>query len=545
MAGGAKETPRQRMIGMMYLVLTALLALQVSNAVLEKFVFIDLSLQHSIDITSKNNQKVMDGIKEAVNKNGNRADDKAVMDKAQQARDLTSKMRTFMHEMRDKIVEVSGGWEEENGVKKLKGGKDYDAQMAYTLGVECQKNGKAYELEAELNKFVDELNKLASDPKDSAHQKISIDKIANGAADIDQFKNDPDQQGKDFALLNFDHTPTVACMAVMSQIEQEVMQAEAKAMEYFAKKVGASIPKFDKISAVATAESSVVAAGTKYKASFFLTATSSTAKPIMSADLPVTKTEGGQAFVETTAKGGDFDAQGNSKRRWTGRITLKLPSGDTTMSVTTEYIVVKPVIQVRSASVQALYLNCGNELTVDVPALGVSYDPSFKADGGEAVAGQKKGVVMVIPSANKVDLSVYSSGDFIGKETFSVRRVPKPSLVPYSGGRPVDLKQGASATALRDIEVRAIPDEDFRTMLPKDSQYRVDKYVITLARGRRAVQTMQVDGPKANINSLASQARPGHRYVIEVKEVLRMNFRGKTEKVPGVQADGIFTISLD
>ena len=36
MAGG-KETPRQKMIGMMYLVLTALLALQVSNAVLEKF----------------------------------------------------------------------------------------------------------------------------------------------------------------------------------------------------------------------------------------------------------------------------------------------------------------------------------------------------------------------------------------------------------------------------------------------------------------------------------------------------------------------------
>jgi len=46
MAGG-KETPRQKMIGMMYLVLTALLALQVSNTILDRFVFIDQSLDQS------------------------------------------------------------------------------------------------------------------------------------------------------------------------------------------------------------------------------------------------------------------------------------------------------------------------------------------------------------------------------------------------------------------------------------------------------------------------------------------------------------------
>jgi hypothetical protein len=44
MAGG-KETPRQKMIGMMYLVLTALLALQVSNAVLAKFAMIYETLE--------------------------------------------------------------------------------------------------------------------------------------------------------------------------------------------------------------------------------------------------------------------------------------------------------------------------------------------------------------------------------------------------------------------------------------------------------------------------------------------------------------------
>ncbi len=55
----AKETPRQKMIGMMYLVLTALLALQVSNAVLEKFIFMNVSLERmASDYETKNNATV-------------------------------------------------------------------------------------------------------------------------------------------------------------------------------------------------------------------------------------------------------------------------------------------------------------------------------------------------------------------------------------------------------------------------------------------------------------------------------------------------------
>ena len=51
MAGG-KETPRQKMIGMMYLVLTALLALNVSTTVLDKFAFINKSLEGATSLSS-------------------------------------------------------------------------------------------------------------------------------------------------------------------------------------------------------------------------------------------------------------------------------------------------------------------------------------------------------------------------------------------------------------------------------------------------------------------------------------------------------------
>ncbi len=58
MAGG-KETPRQKMIGMMYLVLTALLALQVSNAVLEKFAIINETLNGLITEGNKKSDQTL------------------------------------------------------------------------------------------------------------------------------------------------------------------------------------------------------------------------------------------------------------------------------------------------------------------------------------------------------------------------------------------------------------------------------------------------------------------------------------------------------
>jgi hypothetical protein len=61
MAGG-KETPRQKMIGMMYLVLTALLALNVSNAVLEKFAIIDSTLSDFLVESDKKNAATLAGI---------------------------------------------------------------------------------------------------------------------------------------------------------------------------------------------------------------------------------------------------------------------------------------------------------------------------------------------------------------------------------------------------------------------------------------------------------------------------------------------------
>lgn len=71
MAGG-KETPRQKMIGMMYLVLTALLALNVSSTVLDKFAFINQSLERANSESLERNARTIEGMKGAAKDKGNK-----------------------------------------------------------------------------------------------------------------------------------------------------------------------------------------------------------------------------------------------------------------------------------------------------------------------------------------------------------------------------------------------------------------------------------------------------------------------------------------
>ena len=309
--------------------------------------------------------------------------------------------------------------------------------------------------------------------------------------------------------------------------------------------LGQEIIKFDKISTAVSAESKVAAAGTKYKAEMYLTASSSQLTPVMKARGQNLQIKEGKGQIEFTAQAGSYDKDGNSKQTWDGTITIKRDGRDSVFKVKQEFIVAKPVIQIQAAAVQALYLNCGNELNVQVPALGSVYDPSFTASGAQAIKGAEKGKVTLIPSSKEVTLTVSSGGNKIGDQVFKVRAVPKPDIVVTANGKPVDMKRGMQAPGPRELTITAKSDESFKAFLPKDARYRVTAFELALVRGRRPVAPPQIiNAFSINLNSYAAQAQAGDRYNIEVKEVKRMNFRDQVESVTGL-SNTIFNIPLN
>ncbi|WP_235917479.1 gliding motility protein GldM [Hymenobacter busanensis] len=503
---------------MMYLVLTALLALQVNSAILLKFKFLDDSLTNVNGKVAKANEGAVKGIQAQVEKNRNQAKDLVVLKQSQEIREKTKEMVAYLQDVRDKLLKNT------ENVK----GSEYKNMSAEDKVAETmlggKRNGLAYPMKDKLNGYSDYIKQFAP----------GVAPLALDAKDDPTASLDKEQKNKNFAELNFENTPLVAALAVLSQKETEVLKYEADALSELSKKVGAETIVFDKIGAFASAESNTVAAGTKYKAQLFLTASASGLRPTMTLNgSPLQVDADGRGKIEFTATPGSFDAAGNAKKTWTGTVRIRNNGRDTTFKVTVPYVVSKPVMQIQSASVQALYFKCGNKLNVQVPALGAQYKPGFSASGAQVIQGSSVGEVTLVPNSREVTLNVSSGGNAIGSQTFQVRPIPKPDIKCVVGGREANEKQGTPITAVRNLSLKAVADQGFATFLPDDARYRVTRYEVTLVRGKRPVSGFPrtIDGPDANLSDVVNTAREGDRLYIEVKEVRRLNFRGEQEEV--------------
>jgi len=542
MAGG-KETPRQKLIGMMYLVLLALLALQVGAEIMVKFSQLNDSLSIFVGDSQDKSSSILKNIDTKVKERGNKSEEVAALESANNLHTRASSVIQHIEDIKLELIEVTGGRDPET--KQILGVKDADKSSALLIGQGDKKDGKGYALKDSLNNYIEYLNLVArqvalatGDNPDSikVYKPLALD----GKDDpifVNQETNKEIFEGvksKDFCHLNFDHTPMIASLAFLTEKQAKVATYEAEILEKLKQVVGAADFKFDKVFAMVRAESRVVAAGTEYNAEMFISASSDKIVPKMKfggRNIPV---KGGLGTVKFKATAGNYDKEGKVEKSWRGTITIKKPtgSGDTTFKVVEKYVVTKPVIQVQSASVSALYRNCGNELNIQVPALGALYDPKFSAAGATVQPGAKKGFVTIIPSGKKVSINVSSGGAAIGTETFKVRPVPKPEVKAYAKGKPVNLKTGMRAPGPRSIDMKAISDASFKEFLPKDARYKVAEWEIMLVRGKRPIQKKKITTSKANLSSFAAKAKPGDRILIDVKKVIRKNYLNGVETVP-------------
>ncbi|WP_337042573.1 type IX secretion system motor protein PorM/GldM [Emticicia sp. 17c] len=520
MAGG-KESPRQKMINMMYLVLTAMLALQISNAILQKFQLLNNSLERANSAANETNEKSVSAIKAEVAKPGNEkyAD---VVRKAAEVRKITSEMDSYISGLKQEIIEAGGGPDPVTGVKNPS-----EEEKVAILMVGANKNGKGYELKKKLNDFAAQIQKYG-DPK-VQFTELAVD----ASADPVLSKTDITTRKKDFSELYFAQTPVPAALAMLSQKQSEVRRLEAQVLEHLAKQVGIQEIKFDEIFAVVIPDARAVVAGQKYYAEVAIGAYSKSITPRISINGSAVPIKDGKGVYEVTAQGGEFDKNGQLKRSYKAIVSYPAPDGSyKTVEKEETYTVLRPSVQLESASLPPLYFKCANELQTSSPGLGALYAPTFGGSGAEFIPGGG-GKVTVVPNAAQVTLNVVNNGITLQSFPFKVRRVPKPTVYfTNQSGTRLNEKKGESAAGLRVINAVAAADENFKTTNPKDAAYRVAEYEVNLARGsKRVANPVVATGGQANISSLAQQAQPGDRYVIEVKRVERKNFKGEIESV--------------
>ena len=514
-----KETPRQKLIGLMYLVLLALLALQVSSAIIYKFQFLNNSLESFVEDSEKRNVGKLASIAEQVDKRGNKPHEIILMNKSKEIAEKSDSIIQHIESLKQIMIAKTGGYEE-NG--NLKGAQNETEVEVLMLGSAPGK-GKAYELKTKLDNYVAFMNQS---------QTVAFAPIALNGREDQVFKNNPEQQNKDFAELNFAQTPLVAGLATLSELESRVSAMKSAALTVISENIGARDFKFDRLVPMVRPNSRIVVAGTKYDAQLFMTATSSTQKPAMEAEGKNLAVKDGIGQLSFTASGGNYDKDGFVKKTWKGKITVKQPGGDdTTYSFTEEYLVAKPTIQIQSVVAKALYKNCGNMLDIQVPSLGADYNPSISATGAVVEKGNRKGLVTVVPNSPQIKLNVSSGGIFIGEENYRVKLIPIPRMEAKARGKIINPILGIEKSELRFVNLKAIPDKDFAETLPQDARYYISKWTATLVRRRTIVKVMNQTGENAKLDPIMLEALPGDRVVIEFTKVLRKNYKEEIEEV--------------
>ena len=267
---GTKESPRQRMVGMMYLVLTALLALQVSSTIIEKFIALNDNMEQTVTLNTGYNADKLQKIKESIKKRGNLEREVKLITKTEKLHLETALLLDYMNSLKRTLIQDAGGRDEEGN---LKGANEETVVEVYMLGSDLQK-GKAYELKSRLSDYIQSVNKQFGK---------SYANLAQDGRENNLYKNSTEHKNKDFAQLNFGQTPLAAALAVLSEIETKIVAIENDILVQVANDVvgddynsGAPFP--------VVRASKFVPAGTPYQAEVFLSTKLRGINPNMNAE---------------------------------------------------------------------------------------------------------------------------------------------------------------------------------------------------------------------------------------------------------------------
>lgn len=488
------------MIGMMYLVLTALLALNVSNAVLEKFAIIDDTL---VKLVEENDDKNEAKVRTIMNSSSDAQSVRDAQVRAQKVRELTKEAIAYLDDLKSKMkVEADG---KAIPAEELV----LNTNRAEELMLDHRKPEVGQGYEKKLKEYVSKLNEIMG-----ANGKF--ESLAKGPEAYDAFKNSEHHKGKSFLEFSFQGTPTMGAIATVSQMQSEILEYEGRALDSLNAVAEGVIIKFDKVFPMVRPNANIVIAGLDYEADLFVSAAASGIEPEMFFN-------GGPVKVETNANGvkvgkikfkasgGDYK-NGVVEKSYNVKINIKgKPYEDVV-----KYKVAQPVAKFESESASTLYLDCGNEMTVSIAGLTESSGISLSAPADQGkIIQQGAGKFVIIPTRPQINVAVRMDGVTIDNKQFKAKPVPTPIGKMQVGNGEYDVKRGIPpGTSIVKI-VPSITDDTFARNNAKDAGYRITSMVMQVT-GKTPITLTS-----GTIELTRYGLRPGDTFSISNVQVVR------------------------
>jgi len=458
-----KLSPRQKMIGMMYLVLTAMLALNVSKEAVEAFKKVDKGLTQTITNYVNKNNLIYQEFDRAAAENPTKAGKYKTA--AYQVKERADEAFNFIQDLKIQIIKRAEKDPETPAVKgneviieEVKRIDDTNVPSEILIG--ANENGKANDLKALLAEYRQFLIATLEGKNPTAEQALNL------SLNTDDAKN-KDGETEKWANLNFQTLPLVAVICILSEYQVSVRNGETEVLNYLYSQIDASSFKFNKLTPIVIPVNNYVTVGSNYEAQVFISATDTTQKP------EITLNGGGKLPIDESGKGlYKVPASSVGPKKWGGIISLKAPDGSTkTYNFNADYFVGDPNVIVSPTAMNVMYYGINNPIDVSVP--GVSPDKltirvvngTFSTEKVKNSKGENfKGAWAVKPNAVGQNVQVIVTANINGKTVqyapYDFRVKPIPSPVAIFGGKSTGSISRADALAQQGV-FAIMPDFDF------------------------------------------------------------------------------------
>ncbi len=465
---GGDLPPRQKMIGMMYLVLTALLALNISKSILDAFVTLNTGIEKTTVVFDASNGILYRNFDKAA----------AESPAAKKWADKASKVKKMANGLYDHIAALKAtlmvttdglvpGQDDTIHIEWVDAKDNYDmpshimgiADPASPTKVPGLEEWSALTLKDKMNAYQKGIVGVFEDPE-----------VKKDISEKTNYLSTPDIAGEDgmdpWEVSLFYHAPLAATITMLSKLQADVRTSEAEVISKLYERIDAGGVSFNAVRGMAVTNHGYVLEGDTFKADIFTAAYDDRVDP----EIYISTSELGfdTAAALAVGKSGKFDAskimkgsegkawgegdwykmtkediasgkgkllvkEGVGVHNWGGLIKLNTKKGPKVYPFETSFEVGKPSTTVAATAMNVFYMGIDNPVSVSAPM------PNFKASApGLRAKGNSGEYIMRPTKTGKVTVNVSGTDEngknvSLGKQEFRVKRIPTP--VAYIGGK--------------------------------------------------------------------------------------------------------------
>lgn len=414
MAGNnTKLSPRQKMINLMYIVLTAMLALNVSSDVLNGFRQVEEGLGRTTSTAAVRNDALYQQLADFNEQNPEKGG--VWYNESLELRDQTSKLYNYIDSLKLLIARKADG--KDADLKNIKSQDDLEAASYVMLSPSMRHGGR-------LRESIDNYRTYVSTLMPDSVKRATVEECLSTKVNTRTEQINPIV----WETTLFENMPVVAAITILTKMQSDVLYVENLALNTLITNIDASDVRVNKLDAFVIPNSKNIMRGSKYSANIVLAAIDTTQVPNIYIDGKQLPQSNNGLYEVVCGSTGVFDFAGY----------LEVPHGDGTMTrhdFSSSYTVVEPTATVSATMMNVMYAGIANPLSISVPGIPNNAVQATMTNGTLTRTGdlwEARPTTVGEDAVITVTATIDGHSQTVATTSFRVRRLPDPTpYIPY------------------------------------------------------------------------------------------------------------------